>query len=83
MAVLVLFLDWLIFLLEIEIKFVKFDSGYGFVPSGNKPLDWLIFFLETEMKFVKFDSGYGFVPSGNKPLLEPMLTRIYVAIWRH
>ena len=28
-------------------------------------------------------SGNGLVPSGNKPLHEPMLTQIYVAIWRH
>ena len=28
-------------------------------------------------------SGNGLVPSGNKPLPEPMLTQIYVAIWRH
>ena len=25
----------------------------------------------------------GLVSSGNKPLPEPMLTQIYVAIWRH
>ena len=25
----------------------------------------------------------GLVPSGNKPLPEPILTQIYVAIWRH
>ena len=28
-------------------------------------------------------SGNGLVPSGNKPLPGPMLTLIYVAIWRH
>ena len=28
-------------------------------------------------------SDNGLVPSGNKPLPEPMLTQIYVAIWRH
>ena len=32
---------------------------------------------------VNFGSGKGLVPSGNKPLSEPMLTKIYVAIWRH
>ena len=26
--------------------------------------------------------GNGLVPLGNKPLPEPMLTQIYVAIWR-
>ena len=25
----------------------------------------------------------GLVPSGNKPLSEPMLTKFYVAMWRH
>ena len=28
-------------------------------------------------------SGQGLVPSGNKPLPEPMLTQIYIAMWRH
>ena len=28
-------------------------------------------------------SGNGLVPSGNKPLPEPMLTQIFIAIWRH
>ena len=32
---------------------------------------------------VNNDSDNGLVPSGNKPLPEPMLTKIYVAIWRH
>ena len=32
---------------------------------------------------VNIDSGNGLVPWGNKPLPEPMLTQIYVAIWRH
>ena len=32
---------------------------------------------------VNIISGNGLVPSGNKPLPEPMLTQIYVAIWRH
>ena len=31
---------------------------------------------------VNIGSGNGLVPSGNKPLPEPMLTQIYVAIWR-
>ena len=30
---------------------------------------------------VNIGSGNGLVPSGNKPLPEPMLTKIYVAIW--
>ena len=29
------------------------------------------------------NSGNGLVPSGNKPLPEPMLTKIYAAIWHH
>ena len=33
------------------------------------------------------DTGIGscddLVPSGNKPLPEPMMTQIYVTIWRH
>ena len=32
---------------------------------------------------INIGSGNGLVPSGNKPLPEPMLTQIYVAIWRH
>ena len=32
---------------------------------------------------VNIGSGNGLVPSGNKPLPEPMLTKIYVAIWCH
>ena len=28
-------------------------------------------------------SGNGLVPWGTKPLPEPMLTQIYVIIWRH
>ena len=32
---------------------------------------------------VNIGSGNGLVPSGNKPLPEPMLTHIFVAIWRH
>ena len=28
-------------------------------------------------------SGNDLVPSGNKALPEPMLTQIYVTIWRH
>ena len=50
---------------------------------------WGIFF-EVEMKFpwiywryVNIVSGNGLLPQGHKPLPEPMLTRIYVAIWRH
>ena len=30
-----------------------------------------------------FGPGNGLVPSGNKALPEPMLTQIYVTIWRH
>ena len=33
--------------------------------------------------FILIDSDNGLVPSGNKPLSEPMLTQLYVAIWRH
>ena len=32
---------------------------------------------------VSIGSGNGLVPSGNKPLPEPMLTQIFVTIWRH
>ena len=32
---------------------------------------------------VRIGLGNGLVLSGNKPLLEPILTRIYVAIWCH
>ena len=32
---------------------------------------------------VKIGSGTGFVTPGNKPLPEPMLTKIFNAIWRH
>ena len=32
---------------------------------------------------VNIGSGNGLVPSGNKPLPEPMLTKVYVAIWHH
>ena len=32
---------------------------------------------------VNIGSGNGLVTSGNKPLLEPLLTKIYVTIWRH
>ena len=32
---------------------------------------------------VNIGSGNGLVPSGNKPLPEPILTQIFVAIWRH
>ena len=28
-------------------------------------------------------SGNALVPSGNKPLPKPILTQIYVTIWRH
>ena len=37
----------------------------------------------TELMLVNIGSGNGLVLSGNKPLPEPMLTQIYVAIWRH
>ena len=33
--------------------------------------------------YVNIGLGNGLVPSANKPLPEPMLTEIYVAIWRH
>ena len=32
---------------------------------------------------INIGSGYGLVPSGSKPLPEPMLTQIYIALWRH
>ena len=32
---------------------------------------------------VNIGLGNGLVLSGNKPLPEPMLTQIYVTIWRH
>ena len=32
---------------------------------------------------VNIGTGNGLVPSGNKPLHIPMLTEIYVVIWRH
>ena len=32
---------------------------------------------------VTIGSGNGLVPPGIKPLPEPMLTQIYVTIWRH
>ena len=32
---------------------------------------------------INLGSGYGLVLSGTKPLPEPMLTQIYVVIWRH
>ena len=48
---------------------------------------------ETAFKYVHQDpiddklnlvgTGKGLVPSGNKPLLEPMLTQIFVAMWRY
>ena len=28
-------------------------------------------------------SGDGLLPSGDKPVPEPMLSQLYVAIWRH
>ena len=31
---------------------------------------------------INIDSGNGLVPAGTRPLPEPMLTQIYVAIWR-
>ena len=32
---------------------------------------------------VNIGLGNGLVPSGNNPLPEPMLTQIYIVIWRH
>ena len=32
---------------------------------------------------INIGSGNGLVPSGNKPLPKPVLTQIYVAMWRH
>ena len=29
------------------------------------------------------DCGNDLVPPGNRPLPEPMLTQVYVAVWRH
>ena len=40
-------------------------------------------FLRVQLTISQIGSGNGLVPSGNKPLPEPMLTQIYVAIWRH
>ena len=37
----------------------------------------------THWWWVNIGSGNGLVPSGNKPLPEPMLTHIYVTVWRH
>ena len=37
----------------------------------------------SDWRYVNIGSGNGLVPSGNKPLPEPMLTQIYVVIWRH
>ena len=34
-------------------------------------------------KAINIGSGNGLLLSGNKPLSEPMLTQIFVAIWRH
>ena len=36
-----------------------------------------------ELWLVNIGSGNSLVPSGNKPLSVPMLTQIYVAIWRY
>ena len=38
--------------------------------------------LDFKWWSVNIGSGNGLVPSGNKLLPEPMLTQIYVAIWR-
>ena len=32
---------------------------------------------------VNIGSDNGVIPSGNKPVPEPVLTRIYAALWRH
>ena len=37
----------------------------------------------SDWRYVNIGSGNGLVASGNKPLPEPMLTQIYVVIWRH
>ena len=37
----------------------------------------------TPLMIINIGSGNGLVPSGNKPLPDPMLTQIYVPIWRH
>ena len=34
-------------------------------------------------RLVNVGSSNGVVPSCNKPLPEPVLTKIYLAIWRH
>ena len=33
--------------------------------------------------YVNIGTSNGLAPSGNKPLLEPVLTKIYVATWYH
>ena len=37
----------------------------------------------TLLMISNIGSGNGFGLSGNKPLPEPMLTLIFVAMWRH
>ena len=38
---------------------------------------------EIALRLVNISSGNDLVPSDNKPLPEPMLTKLYVTIWRH
>ena len=43
---------------------------------------WIQLDLTDDKSTVNIGSGNGLVSSGYKPLPEPMLTQIFVAIWR-
>ena len=68
---------------EMNLKIRFSDSFYRIVGWASDVKlfsgDW----RRTLLMISQHWSGNGLVPSGNKPLPEPMLTQIYVAIWRH
>ena len=59
------------FHLWIDTLSIFYEIGLSWVPQN--PID----------DQVNIGAGNGLVPSGNEPLSEPMLTKIYVIIWRH
>ena len=71
----------------------KFEWNFRYVIFKRLFSDWWLRYLLRNYSnmhvtglhwwSVNMGSGNGLVPSGNKPLPEPMLTQIYVAVWRH
>ena len=65
-------------------KSVIFENTFYEISSGALLVKLLLGERHSKPLIISLHgSGNGLVLSGNKPLPEPMLTQIYVTIWRH